>query len=117
MAQPPRIYLDTCALNRLFDEGSQARVRAESAAIERFFTQVFQETARWVISEVLEAEILNNPHSDVGSAMLELLGAATERIILSDAGIERADALEALGYGAFDARIWPARNRLGSMVY
>jgi hypothetical protein len=32
-----RIYLDSCALNRLFDLPSQARVRLEAEAIEHFF--------------------------------------------------------------------------------
>jgi hypothetical protein len=61
MARILRIYLDACALIRLFDKGSQARIRAESQAVEEFFTFVFQGTVRWVVSEVLEAEILNNP--------------------------------------------------------
>jgi predicted nucleic acid-binding protein len=103
MANPPRIYLDAWALIRLFDEGDQARVRAESRAVEQFFTPVFQGTARWVMSEGLEAEILNNPYSGLRPALLTLLAASTERIVLSDAAFQRADVLEMLGYGAFDA--------------
>ena len=51
----------------------------------------------------MEAEILKNPYSDLRPAMLELLAASTERVILSDATFQRADVLEMLGYGAFDA--------------
>jgi predicted nucleic acid-binding protein len=103
MPRTPRIYLDTCALIRLFDEESQARVRAESHAVEEFFTRVFQGTVRWVVSEVLEAEILNNPYSDERPEVLELLASSTERIILTDETFRRADVLEKLGYEAFDA--------------
>lgn len=103
MPRIPRIYLDTCALIRLFDEGGQARVRAESHAVEGFLAYVFQGTVRWVVSEVLEAEILNNPYSDTRPDVLELLALSTERIILTDEAFQRAGILEDLGYGAFDA--------------
>lgn len=103
MSRIPRVYLDACALIRLFDEESQARVRAESHAVEEFFTRVFQGTVRWVVSEVLEAEVLNNPYSDKRPEVLELLALSTERIILTDDAFERAAFLEELGHGAFDA--------------
>ena len=103
MPRIPSIYLDACALIRLFDDRSQARVRAESYDVEEFFTLVFQGTVRWMISEVLEAEILNNPNSDTRVEVLELLAASTERIILTNAAFQRAEDLEKLGYGAFDA--------------
>ena len=103
MARIPRIYLDACALLRLFDKESQARIRTESHAVEEFFTLVFQGTVRWVVSEVLEAEILNNPYSDKRPEVLELLASSAERIILIDEAFQRAEVLEKLGYGAFDA--------------
>jgi predicted nucleic acid-binding protein len=99
----PRIYLDACALIRLFDDRSQARVRAESHAVEEFFTRVFQGTVRWIVSEVLEAEILNNPYNNTRPEVLEFLASSAERIILTDAAFQRAEDLEKLGYGAFDA--------------
>jgi predicted nucleic acid-binding protein len=103
MARIPRIYLDACALLRLFDNGSQARIRAESRAVEDFFILVFQGAVRWVVSEVLEAEILNNPYGDKRPGVLELLASSAERIILTDEAFQRADFLEKLGHGAFDA--------------
>jgi len=103
MPRIPRLYLDSCALIRLFDEGSQARVRAESQAVEEFFAFVFRGTAKWVVSEVLEAEILDNPYSNRRPEVLGLLASSSERIILTDGTFQRADALENLGYGAFDA--------------
>ena len=103
MSRVPRIYLDACALIRLFDEASQARVRAESHAVEEFFALVFRGNANWIVSEVLEAEILDNPYSDGRQEVLELLALSTERITLTDQAFRRADVLEKLGHGAFDA--------------
>ena len=103
MARPPRIYLDACALIRLFDNGSQQRIRAESQAVEEFFALAFQGTLKWVASEVLEAEILNNPYSDMRPEVLDLLASSAERIILTDESFQRAEILEQLGHGGFDA--------------
>jgi predicted nucleic acid-binding protein len=88
---------------RLLDQGSQTRVRAESRAVEEFFAFVFLGRVRWIVSEVLEAEILANPDSDMRSEALRLLHAAAERIVLTDDTFHRANVLERLGYGAFDA--------------
>jgi hypothetical protein len=111
MPKIPRIYLDTCALIRLFDEGGQARVRAESHAVEGFLAYVFQGTVRWVVSEVLEAEILNNPYSDTRPEALEVLALSTERIILT---MRHFSAPECLRISAMEPSmpcIWPALNR------
>jgi len=109
MPRIPRIYLDSCALIRLFDEGSQARVRAESRAVEEFFTLVFQGTVKWVVSEVLEAEILDNPYSDGRPEVLELLAYSMERMM------RPFIALRFLRISATMSSmpcIWPALNRL-----
>jgi predicted nucleic acid-binding protein len=103
MPRIPRVYLDACALIRLFDEGIQARVRDESHAVEEFLARVFQGAVDWVVSEVLEAEILNDLYGDERPEVVELLALSTERIVLTDETFQRADALEKVGYGAFDA--------------
>lgn len=103
MAGTARVYLDTCALTRLFDQASQSRIRLESQAVEEFFLILFEEKSKWVTSEVIEAEILNNPDNNTSAKTMRLLGAASERIVLSDAAFHRAEVLERLGYGAFDA--------------
>ena len=103
MVRIARLYLDTCALVRLFDQRNQVRVRAEAHAIEDFFSFVFQGSVRWVISEVLEAEIAGNPDEGMRSEALQLLAATKERVVLSEDAFQRAGDLENLGYGAFDA--------------
>ncbi len=103
MAKTARAYLDTCALTGLFDQASHARISLEAQAVEEFFALVFRERAKWVSSEVIEAEILNNPDSNTRSRTFQLLHAASERIVLSETAFHRAEILEKLGYGAFDA--------------
>jgi predicted nucleic acid-binding protein len=103
MPEIQRVYLDACALLRLFDDWSQPRLRDEADAVEKFFIRVSKDETVWVTSEVLEAEILNNPHRDRRHEAMELLALSSERLILSNRSIERAAALESLGYGSFDA--------------
>ncbi len=100
MARPSRIYLDTCALMRLFDGRSQTRIDIEASAIETFFRFPQKGKVQWVAGEVLEAEILGNPDRKARARVSRLLSGATERIILSDAAFLRAGRLERLGYGA-----------------
>jgi predicted nucleic acid-binding protein len=103
MARTTRIYLDACALLRLFDRSNQARVLAESQAVEEFLALAVQGKLRWVISEALAAEIANNPDPAMRTEVLQLLSLSAESILLSDSAFQRAEALERLGYGAFDA--------------
>ena len=98
-----QVYLDACALNRLFDDRTQPRVRKESEAVERFFNLLLQKKVGWLASEVLEAEVLNNPASNMRREALKLISLAPIRIVVTDATFQRADDLEHLGYGAYDA--------------
>lgn len=98
-----RVYLDACALNRLFDDRSQARVRAESEAVEDILTLCFQNQVLWLASEVLEAEIWNNPNSNSRIEALKLISLSTTLVIATDALRGRAESLQTLGYGAYDA--------------
>ncbi len=59
-----KIYLDACALNRLTDDQSQSRVRAEAEAVERALQSVWKGEAEWKASIVLEAEIRRNPNGE-----------------------------------------------------
>ena len=49
------------------------------------------------------AEILQNPNSDERPGVLELLASSAERVILTEESFRRAEDLEKLGHGAFDA--------------
>jgi predicted nucleic acid-binding protein len=103
MAQTPRIYLDTCALNRLTDDPSQMRVRLEAEAIELFFLQLHTGRAAWIASSVLEAEIRRNRDMQRREDALGMLSYASEFLLPNAEMADRARYLSLLGYGKFDA--------------
>ena len=98
-----KIYLDACALNRLTDDQSQPRIRVEAEAVEAALQRVSRGEAEWKASIVLEAEIRRNPDEGGRKDALRLLSLAGELLKPHRGSIERAIALQALGYGAFDA--------------
>jgi predicted nucleic acid-binding protein len=98
-----KIYLDACALNRLTDDQSQARIRAEADAVQEIFRMVRDGQVQWVASIVLESEMKGNPDQGRRLDALSLLCLASNLLTPNGNSIERAETLEAIGYGAFDA--------------
>lgn len=98
-----RLYLDACCLNRLTDDQSQTRVRAEAEAVERILGLIGEGWARWVSSAVLEVEINRNPNPDGRDDLAALLAFANEVVVARPVEAARAESLERLGFGAFDA--------------
>jgi hypothetical protein len=47
-----KIYLDTCCLNRPFDDQNQPRIRLESEAVTLILEKTHQREWEWVGSEV-----------------------------------------------------------------
>jgi len=103
MAQNLRIYLDTCALNRLTDDQSQMRVRLEAEAIELFFLHLQTGKTTWIGSSVLETEICRNPDAQSREDALSILPFASEFHRPNAEVADRARFLNVLGYGKFDA--------------
>ena len=54
---PGKIYLDTCALNRPFDDQAQARVRLETEAVEHLLKAVTDGRLEWIVSDVILFEV------------------------------------------------------------
>jgi predicted nucleic acid-binding protein len=98
-----RVYLDACCLNRLTDDQHQARIREEAEAVEHIFRLVRTRAVEWVSSDALRIEVANNPDQERRDEAAVLLSLATETLSLDSSTVERARALEAAGYGAFDA--------------
>jgi len=103
VARVLRIYLDSCAINRLTDDPSQTRVRLEADAIELVFRHIRAGRAHWIASSILEAELRRNPDSRQRSDALAMLLYATEYRRLRPDVTDRAKVLKLLGYGEFDA--------------
>lgn len=98
-----RIYLDACCLNRLTDDQSQARIAEEAEAVEQTLHRLSANTVEWLSSAALEAETSRNPDSERRAEIQVLLLRATKTIPLDGQVIQRAEELEAVGYGGFDA--------------
>ena len=98
-----RIYLDTCALNRLTDDQSQMRVRSEAEAIELFFLHLLAGEVAWIASSVLEAEIRRNRDVQCREEALGMLSFVSEFHRPNAEVADRARFLNSLGYGKFDA--------------
>jgi predicted nucleic acid-binding protein len=85
------------------DDQSQSRIQTEAEAVERVLHLIWNGEAEWKASIVLEAEIRRNPNGAGRNDALRLISLAGELLRPHRVSIERARALEALGYGAFDA--------------
>jgi predicted nucleic acid-binding protein len=98
-----RIYLDACAINRLTDDQNQMRIRLETDAMEVVFSHVQAGRVSWIASSILRAELRRNPIAQRREDALAMLAYATEVRVPNSLVADRARALNALGYGEFDA--------------
>lgn len=98
-----KIYLDVCCLNRPFDDQMQLRVHLETEAIMAVIERVKRREWTCVSGEVVFDEIAQT--SDKNRRMnLELLAShSTYNRLLTDAVLKRAEALERVGFSAYDA--------------
>ena len=98
-----RIYLDTCCLNRPFDDQTDARVSLETEAIRTILTRCEQGEWHLINSEVLELETQKTTNIVRQKYVSLLLSTASTTVLLSDTIIYNAKQLEDLGLKAFDA--------------
>ena len=111
---PPLVYLDTCCLNRLFDDQRQLRVRLETEAVRAVLQAVVAGDVRWLGSTAVDLEVGANPNAERRQRVGALAALATERVDLGEADRGRARAFEAAGLGAFDALHLTAAERGGA---
>ena len=110
----PLVYLDTCCLNRLFDDQRQLRVRLETEAVRAVLQAVVAGDVRLLGSTAVDLEISRNPNVDRRQRVAELAALATERVALSAADRSAARRFEAERLGAFDALHLTAAERGGA---
>ncbi len=97
------VYLDACCLNRPFDDQTQDRIRLEAEAVLLILGHVERDEWRWIGSEVLDFEVVQNPDAERRRRVQVLLRSAAESVPLDDTVMQRGTELEGLGFGAFDA--------------
>ncbi|MDE0425696.1 MAG: PIN domain-containing protein [Candidatus Poribacteria bacterium] len=98
-----KIYLDTCCLNRLFDDQTQVRIRQETEAVKIILARFFTTQWKWVISTVLVNEVRKTPNKTLRAEMEILLDLADQNITVGAIETARAAHLESLGFKWLDA--------------
>jgi predicted nucleic acid-binding protein len=98
-----KIYIDTCALNRIADDHSQPRVRQEAEAMVGILDLVAAGRLFWSASTVLHFEIQRTPDPIRRINMLKLLSNAAETVSPTLKTLQRALDLASNGLAYLDS--------------
>lgn len=98
-----RIYLDTCCLNRPFDDQTQDRVRAEAEAVLAIMEGVARGSWDSIHSEAVDLEVKAIKDASRRRRVKKMARAGTTRVWLHEDILRRGQALELLRFGGFDA--------------
>ena len=98
-----KIYLDTCCLNRPFDDQTQERIRLESEAVLAILSRIEKGEWDWIGSEVLTDEIEQTPDTQKLSRARLLSDFIKQNVQIDDAVAERAEKLQKEGFKVFDS--------------
>ena len=99
-----KIYLDNCALGRLFDDQQQPRLRAEADAMRSVFSLVERGIVQWISSTALQTEIAQNSDTVRRRNTELLLARATETLHATSEIQARSVFLQSLGLTGVDAQ-------------
>ena len=98
-----RVYLDTSAYNRPFDDQTQPKIFLETQAVAIILQMVEAKVVELISSSVLEYENSRNPYPIKQEAMSRYLQLAELRQEVNEAIRQRAEELEQNGLKAIDA--------------
>lgn len=98
-----RIFLDTCCLNRPWDDQTQLRIHLEAEAVLHVLETAQAGRHELVTSDYLIAEILGNTDPLRRSRVMALLQPATSHVPRAQPVEARAASLTQSGFGGFDA--------------
>ena len=98
-----KIYLDTCCLNRPFDDQSQERIRLETESVLIILARFGRKELTWLGSRALEIEIERAPDSESQSRLKRITEYIGQTVKIGQKELERAHELESAGFGGFDA--------------
>jgi predicted nucleic acid-binding protein len=110
----PKIYLDTSAYNRPFDDQTQPKIFLESQAVAIILQMIETELFELVSSSVLEYENSRNPYPIKQEAMSRSLKTAQLRQEVNEPIQQRAEQLEHNGLKAIDALHVACAEAVGS---
>lgn len=98
-----KVYLDTSAYNRPFDDQTQPKIFLETQAVIVIFQAIRAQAIELTSSSVLEYENSRNPDSVKQEAMSQYLQMAQSYSELNEAIRQRGQQLEHNGLKAIDA--------------
>jgi len=98
-----KIYLDTCCLNRPFDDQTQERIRLESEAVLAILSRIEKGEWDWIGSEVLMDEIEQTPDTQKLSRARLLSGFIKQLVEVGETEVQRAKELQGEGFKEFDS--------------
>lgn len=98
-----KIYLDTCCLNRPFDDQRQPRIRLESEAVTLILEKIHQAEWEWVGSDALVYEIEQTVDVERKERLILLAETSTETVEMTEEILEDAESLVTSGFDDFDA--------------
>jgi predicted nucleic acid-binding protein len=98
-----RIYLDTSAIKRPFDDQTQPRIKLETEAVVTILAMAQAAEIMLITSSVLRYENSRNPDAERRRYMEQVLQLCQIDLAMNDQGEQRAATLEALGLKALDA--------------
>ena len=103
-----KIYLDTCSLNRPFDDQSQERIRLETESVMIILAHLSHKEWGWLGSQALEIEIDRAPDADQRSRLQRIIGYVGQVVAIGERELERAGELRSLALAALTQFIWRA---------
>lgn len=98
-----RIYLDTCCLNRPFDDASVDRNRLEAQAVRTILRRVHLGSWSLIGSEVIDFELDEMPDANKRKLTRSFLMLRSESVPVGDRERDRMRELVGLGFAAVDA--------------
>ncbi|MGH2583474.1 MAG: type II toxin-antitoxin system VapC family toxin [Dehalococcoidia bacterium] len=98
-----RIYLDTCCLNRPFDDQEQHRIRLEAEALLTIVERLELGEWTWVTSALVDLEIGRIADDELRELVQLFAPSISSVVAIGEAIGRRGRELEALGLHAADA--------------
>lgn len=98
-----RVYLDTCCLNRPFDDQGQDRIRLESEVVLDVLERVAAGEWAMIGSDALDAETAAIRDPERRRRVQVLAGTASEHVRFNRDRMQRAQVLEGMGFRGYDS--------------
>lgn len=98
-----KIYLDTCCLNRPYDDQNQDRIRIETEAITLLMEHIVKDEYLMVSSETLIFEVSNTKDQTRKENMISFLHFACKIVKVNERILNRMEKLNNFGFRPLDA--------------